>query len=63
MGRDVKVRASYQMDAAYLTRLSRAVEIDERQTVTWRRSIIARLNELIVEFLKTTDDRLNDKEG
>lgn len=52
MGRDVKIRDSYQGDAAYLTRLSRAVEKDPRRTADWKREVIEHLNSLTMMFLQ-----------
>jgi len=52
MGRKVQIRVSYQQDAGYLTRLSQAVEMDEKRPLKWRREVIMRINEIIVMFLR-----------
>lgn len=43
MGRDVKVRDSYQQDAIYLVRLSKAVEADYKRSPEWKRQVIGHL--------------------
>lgn len=60
MGRDVKIRESYQSDAAYLTRLARAVQKDPKRGVPWKKSVIELLNQLAVLFLQDTN-RQNTK--
>ncbi len=51
MGRTVKIRVSYQDDAAHLTRLVRAVELDTVRPEKWKEEVIAHLNSTIVLFL------------
>lgn len=43
MGRDVKIRDSYQQDAIYLVRLSKAVEADPKRSAEWKRQVIGHL--------------------
>ena len=51
MSRDVQIRDSYQNDAAFLTRLSRAIEKDPKKGLEWKREIIAHLNKVIIMML------------
>lgn len=62
MGRNVQVRASYQNDAGYLTRLVKAIEIDPNRSVPWKKKVIAALNIVIVNFLQATEQDLSKGE-
>lgn len=63
MGRNVQVRASYQNDAGYLTRLVKAIEIDPGRPVSWKKKVIAALNVVIVSFLQATERDLSNPQG
>ncbi len=52
MGRNPKIRVSYNDDAQFFIRLSKALEGDKTRPVRWRRKMIGKLNDLAGEFLK-----------
>lgn len=51
MGRNVKIRASYDHDAQYLLRLKQAVEDDHTRPVPWRSEVMTMLQGLIEAFI------------
>jgi hypothetical protein len=52
MGRNPKIRASYDNDAQFLLRLKRAVEEDGSRPIAWRSEIMTMLQELIEAFIQ-----------
>ena len=52
MGRNVKIRASYDHDAQYLLRLKHAIENDHARPVEWRVEVMGQLQELIEAFIQ-----------
>ena len=50
MPRNVAIRTSYQADAAYLTRLAHAIELDPKRDPEWKVDAI-RLCNLLVQRL------------
>jgi hypothetical protein len=63
MGRNVQVRASYQNDASYLTRLVKAVELDEKRPIAWKKKVIAALNVVVISFLQATEEDLSPQKS
>lgn len=61
MGREVKVRLSYQADVGFLTRLSRAVELDKKMPKGRKQKCMAAINALQSEFLAESRDRLSGR--
>jgi hypothetical protein len=55
MARPVEIRASYDNDMSYLTRLSRAVEKDDTQTIEWKRECTHYINTIIVKFAEANN--------
>ncbi len=51
MPRDVKIRDSYQADVAYLSRLARAVEKDEKIGHGEKKRILMAINALMMMLL------------
>ncbi len=47
MGRNVKIRASYDHDARFLMRIKEAVEKDNSRPVDWRSELMTALQEAI----------------
>lgn len=58
MPRTVQQRVSFQADIGFLTRLSQAVEIDERMTDNEKRQALALINSLSIVFHKVEARRL-----
>lgn len=58
MGREVKVRLSYQADVGFLTRLSRAVELDKKMPKARKRKVMEALNTIQSEFLAESRNRI-----
>jgi hypothetical protein len=52
MGRNVKIRTSYDHDAQYLLRLKQAIENDNVRPVQWRSEVMGMLQELIEAFIQ-----------
>lgn len=52
MGRNVKIRASYDHDAQYLIRLKSAIEQDNARPLEWRVEVMGQLQELIEAFIQ-----------
>lgn len=52
MGRNPKIRVSYDHDAQYLLRLKTAVEHDNLRPGPWRSSIMTMIQELIEAFIQ-----------
>ncbi len=52
MGRNVKLRTSYDHDAQYLLRMKRAVEMDHTRPLEWRIEVMGQLQELIEAFIQ-----------
>lgn len=61
MGRNVKIRISFQADIAFLTRLSRAVELDKAISAPDRKELIGCISSLQLMLMKIERDRLNKK--
>lgn len=59
MGRNVKIRASYDHDAQYLLRLKQAVENDNTRPVEWRSDIMTQLQGLIEAFIQAPNPKTN----
>lgn len=59
MGRNVKIRASYDHDAQYLLRLKQAVENDSSRPLEWRKEIMTMLQELIEAFIQAPNQATN----
>jgi hypothetical protein len=52
MGRNVKIRVSYDHDLQFLLRLKRAVEDDNNRPVDWRSEVMTQLQGLIELFVQ-----------
>lgn len=52
MARKVEVRASFQQDARYLSRLMEAVEKDAKLPINDKREVISKLKDVIIIFTK-----------
>jgi len=52
MARTPKIRTSYSADAAFLMRLSQAVEKDPKRSPEWRAKIVAKLNDLATDLIQ-----------
>lgn len=52
MGRNVKIRVSYDHDAQYLLRLKNAIENDHARPLEWRVEVMGQLQELIEAFIQ-----------
>ncbi len=61
MGRNPKIRVSYNDDAQYFIRLADAMERDTARPIQWRRPIIGQLNDLAAKFLKAPDRKEKTK--
>ncbi len=53
MPRPIKVRDSYQGDVTYLSRLSQAVNKDDRMNEPWRKMVKRKINDLIVALMNS----------
>lgn len=62
MGRPVQIRASYVADAQYLTRIARAVELDDKRPREWRKKVIDLLEELTGLFMSSKGRAANEIE-
>lgn len=51
MGRNVKIRANYNQDAQFLTRLQDAVNQDPKASDEFKRYVYKRLQEVITVFM------------
>jgi hypothetical protein len=58
MGREVKIRASYQADVGFLTRLSRAIELDKKMPSGRKKRVMIAISTLQSEFLDESRSRL-----
>lgn len=58
MGRNVKIRASYDHDAQFLIRLKGAVENDHTRPIEWRIGVMGMLQELIEEFIRAPNPKV-----
>ena len=63
MGRNPKLRVSYDADAQYLLRLKQAVEHDNLRPVGWRSGVMTQLQELIETFISAPNPVVTAKEG
>lgn len=52
MGRNPKLRVSYDSDAQYMLRLKHAIEFDSGRDVEWRKEAINLLQQLIEIFIQ-----------
>ena len=52
MSRPVQMRVSYENDAGFLLRLSKAIEKDQKQPDTWRREILTTIQTLVQLLLE-----------
>ena len=52
MGRKVNIRVNYRQDAVFLSRLSEAIQKDDKRSVEWRNQAIGYLNALGMMFLE-----------
>lgn len=52
MGRQPKIRVSYDHDAQYLLRLKHAIENDHSRPLDWRQEVMSMLQELIEAFIQ-----------
>jgi len=58
MPRPIEMRASYSNDVAYLSRLSRAVELDKQQPGSIQREIQTLINSLIESLNRANKNRI-----
>lgn len=61
MGRNVKIRISFQADIAFLTRLSRAVELDTTIPKERKKKLIGAIAGVQFALMEIERDRLNGK--
>ena len=52
MSRPVQMRVSYENDAGFLLRLSKAIEKDPKQPDTWRRETLTTIQTLVQLLLE-----------
>ena len=52
MGRNPKLRVSYDSDAQYMLRLKHAIECDSDRDIEWRKEAISKLQDLIEIFIQ-----------
>ena len=52
MGRNPKLRVSYDADAQYMLRLKHAIECDSNRDMKWRIEAISLLQQLIEVFIQ-----------
>ena len=57
MGRNVKIRVSYDHDAQFLIRLKNAVEHDHLRPLEWRIEVMGQLQELIEAFIQAPNPK------
>jgi hypothetical protein len=61
MGRNVKIRTSYDHDAQFLLRLKRAIEEDNNRPLAWRQEVMSMLQELIEAFIQAPNPTVEKK--
>lgn len=61
MPRPIELRPSYNNDVAYLSRLSRAVELDKGQPSSIQREIQTLINSLIETLNRAQKNRFDNK--
>lgn len=60
VGRNPKLRVSYDSDAQYLLRLKQAVEHDKLRSVSWRSGVMTQLQELIESFISAPNPMVQE---
>jgi hypothetical protein len=63
MGRNVKIRASYDHDAQFLLRLKTAIEGDHTRPLAWRQEVMSMLQELIEAFIQAPNPTTVEKKA
>jgi hypothetical protein len=59
MGRNVKIRVSYDHDAQFLLRLKSAIENDHARPLDWRIEVMGMLQELIEAFIQAPNPKVS----
>ena len=60
MGRNVKIRVSYDHDAQFLLRLKSAIENDHARPMEWRIEVMGMLQELIEAFIQAPNAKTSE---
>ena len=58
----IKIRPDFIADANFLDRLKRAIEIDDKRDVDWKRQITEKINEVVI-LLRKADIAELEKEN